>query len=154
MRGWLCALLGGTLLFFPRLGLAGGATGVSGTLDVTVMGPNGLTQAGAGNGLPINCVAGCPSIAATAPYVGTPLGYQQITSLSSATGLTVPTGATYAVITPEIQAIRWRDDGTNPTLSVGYPLVAGTQLTYSGSLLAIKLIQQAPSATLDVSYYK
>ena len=43
------------------------------------------------------------------------LGYQQITSLSSATGLTVPQGATLALIVPETQNVRWRDDGTNPT---------------------------------------
>jgi hypothetical protein len=63
----------------------------------------------------------------------TPLGYQQITSLSSATALTVPTGATVAVIIPETQAIRWRDDGTNPTASVGMPLASGQPMTLKGA---------------------
>lgn len=82
-----------------------------------------------------------------------PLGYQQITSLSSATGLTVPRGAIVALIQPETQAVRWRDDGTNPTASVGMPLAAGETLPYTGYLETIKFIQQTASATLNISYY-
>lgn len=84
----------------------------------------------------------------------TPLGYQQITSLSSATALTVPTGATVAYVTVEGQGIRWRDDGTNPTASVGAPVSLSQQLIYFGNLAAIKFIQQAASATIDVEYYQ
>lgn len=87
----------------------------------------------------------------------TPVGYQKITSLSSAVGLTVPTtGAqlpSYCIITPETQAVRWRDDGTNPTASVGYPLAAGSELRYDGDLKAIKFIEQTSSAVLNISYY-
>ena len=81
------------------------------------------------------------------------LGYQQITSLSSAQGLTVPTGATRALIAPLTQSVRWRDDGTNPTASVGMPVSAGTYLSYDGNLQNIKFIEITASAELNVTYY-
>ena len=81
------------------------------------------------------------------------LGYQQITSLSASTALTVPVGATMALIVAETQAVRWRDDGTAPTASVGMPLATGTSLSYDGDLKAIRFIQQTASAVLNVSYY-
>ena len=81
------------------------------------------------------------------------LGYQQITSLSASAALTVPVGATMALIVAETQAVRWRDDGTAPTSSVGMPLAVGVSLSYDGDLKAIRFIQQAVSATLNVSYY-
>ena len=81
------------------------------------------------------------------------LGYQQITSLSASTALTVPAGATMALIVAETQVVRWRDDGTAPTASVGMPLAVGTSLSYDGDLKAIRFIQQTASATLNVSYY-
>jgi hypothetical protein len=81
------------------------------------------------------------------------LGYQQITSLSSAQSLTVPQGATMAVIAPLTQGIRWRDDGTAPTASVGMPVAAGAYLNYDGDLKRIQFIEQTGSAELNVSYY-
>jgi hypothetical protein len=81
------------------------------------------------------------------------LGYQQITSLSASTALTVPSGATLAVVIPEAYAVRWRDDGTAPTGSVGMPLAIGTTLSYDGDLSRIRFIEQAASAKLNVSYY-
>jgi len=81
------------------------------------------------------------------------LGYQQITNLSSAVGLTVPAGATLAVISPLTQNIRWRDDGVNPTTSVGMPVSAGAYFSYDGDLNKIRFIQQAASAELNISYY-
>jgi hypothetical protein len=90
----------------------------------------------------------------SAPYVYTPLGYQQITSLGTAQSLTVPGTATVAFITVEGAAVRWRDDGTAPTASIGMPVGTGVQITYSGTLSAIQFIQQAASATLNISYFK
>lgn len=83
-----------------------------------------------------------------------PLGYQQITSLSAATGLTVPARATTAVIIPEAQAVRYRDDGTNPSATVGQPLAVGVSITYTGTLSAIKFIEQTSGAKLNVLYYR
>jgi hypothetical protein len=89
------------------------------------------------------------------------LGYQQITSLSAATALTVPqvdlnglnARPTIALITPETQAVRWRDDDVNPTASVGMPLAAGVTLQYDGDLTKIKFIEQVAGAKLNVTYY-
>lgn len=94
--------------------------------------------------------------------VTTCLGYQQITSLSSAQGLTVPdkdpvTGLlmdpTVAYIVAETQGVRWRDDGVAPTASVGMPLAAGVPFPYDGDLNKIKFIEQSSSAKLNVSFY-
>jgi hypothetical protein len=89
------------------------------------------------------------------------LGYQQITSLSAAAALTVPVvdanglsvKPTIAIITPEAAAVRWRDDGTNPTGTVGMPLASGVTLQYDGDLTKIRFIQQAPGAIINISYY-
>lgn len=89
------------------------------------------------------------------------LGYQQITSLSAATGLTVPSvdklgnkiQPTFALIVPEGQAVRWRDDGTDPTASVGMPLAVGIALQYDGDLNRIEFIEQTAGAKLNISYY-
>jgi hypothetical protein len=81
------------------------------------------------------------------------LGYQQITSLSASTALTVPAGATMALIVPQTQGVRWRDDGVAPTASVGMPVAAGSFLNYDGDLARIRFIQQTASAALNVSYY-
>lgn len=82
-----------------------------------------------------------------------PLGYQQITVLSSAAGLTVPAGAQRARIQAETQAVRWRDDGTNPTSTAGLRIAAAGELWYEGDLSAIKFIEEAASAKLNVAYY-
>lgn len=92
--------------------------------------------------------------------ITTRLGYQQITSLSSATGLTVPTTdlnglscrPSIAMITPETQAVRWRDDAA-PTATVGMPLAAGVTLQYDGDLTKIQFIEQVAGAKLNISYY-
>ena len=81
------------------------------------------------------------------------LGYQQISTLTASTGLTVPVGATMALIVPEAQNIRWRDDGTAPTASVGMPVTVGSFLNYDGDLNKIRFIEQASGSKLNVSYY-
>lgn len=81
------------------------------------------------------------------------LGYQQIVGLSASTALTVPAGATLALIVAESQNVRWRDDGTAPTASIGMPLAIGVSLSYDGDLKAIRFIEVLASANLNVSYY-
>lgn len=83
-----------------------------------------------------------------------PLGYQQITTLTAATKLTVPAGATMAVITAEAQAVRYRDDGVAPTATVGMPVAVGAPFQYSGTLSAMQFIAQTSGAILNVSYYR
>jgi len=94
--------------------------------------------------------------------VTTCMGYQQITSLSSAASLTVPArtpngsaaSPRLALLQCESQSVRWRDDGTSPTASVGMILNVGDQpYPYDGDLNKIKFIETAASAKLNVSYY-
>lgn len=80
------------------------------------------------------------------------LGYQQLTPAAS-TGLTPPATATYAIIQAEAQAVRWRDDGTAPTASVGMVIASGGELRYDGNLNAIRFIEATATAKLNVSYY-
>ena len=85
-----------------------------------------------------------------------PYGYQQITVSTSAVGLTVPAGATRAVLGIEAQPLRYRDDGTDPTTSVGFLVAAGgtMELDSKESLEAFKAIRSSGSdATLNVLYY-
>jgi hypothetical protein len=107
-----------------------------------------------GQSYPVQCAA---------PYQGQPLGYQQLTSFSAATNLTVPAGATYALINVEGTAgtdtVRWRDDGTAPTTSVGMLMNAtGDQrwppLLYAGNLSTIQFIVAAGNPKVNVSYYR
>ena len=89
------------------------------------------------------------------------LGYEQISSLSSSQALNVPSvdanglavKPSIALITPETQGVRWRDDGGTLTSSVGMPLAAGVTLQYDGDLKKIRFIEQAASAKLNISYY-
>lgn len=87
-----------------------------------------------------------------------PMGYQQITSLGASTALTVPNGAKFALIQAEAQAVRYRDDGTAPTATIGMWLAptsatAYIALWYSGKLGSLRFIQSTAGAILNVSYY-
>jgi hypothetical protein len=90
---------------------------------------------------------------ATIPGQQIPLGYQQITATGSAFGLTPPSGAVFALIQAEAQNIRWRDDGTNPTTTVGMILPSSSELQYNGNLTAIKFIAATAGAIANISYY-
>lgn len=86
----------------------------------------------------------------------TPLGYQQLTSLSASTALTVPAGARTAIIEADTVAakiVRWRDDGSAPTATVGMELAVGSTVVYTGNLANLRFIEVAASAKLNVSYY-
>jgi hypothetical protein len=104
------------------------------------------------------------------PYIATPLGQQTISSatLASAQSLTVPTGATSADFYPEgtggtnNNCVRFRDDGTAPTATVGSPLQPGQLLLgYTGkpsagtSLSGIQFIlATGATCNLTINYYK
>ena len=93
-------------------------------------------------------------IAPGAPFAGVPCGFQQLTSISASTGLTVPGGAKYAVLCAEAQMVRLRDDGTAPTASVGFNLVVGVPYVYcSQDLTKAKVIQSTAGSILNVLYY-
>lgn len=94
------------------------------------------------------------------------LGYAQsgavdastlISSLTfgSASGAGIPNGTALVIITPQTQAIRWRDDGTAPTAAVGYPLAVGAELRYTGANLAdLRVISQVAGAIVNCIAYR
>ena len=86
----------------------------------------------------------------------TAMGFEQITSLSSSAALTVPSGATIAVVQADVADVRWRPDGatTAPTASVGMLLPAGAERVFDGGLSAVRFIQTASGAVVNVSYYQ
>jgi hypothetical protein len=103
----------------------------------------------------------CPPARAatiTEPALLVPLGYCQLSVTTAVLVSTcsggIPAGATFAYITPETAAIRWRDDGTAPTTTVGNPVAVGQQLTYGGLLSALQVVAQAGTATVNVSFYR
>lgn len=131
-------------------GLAYGATqstffGNVGIPNVVVL--DGVT------GNPVGSGAGGGGVPSS-PYTLTPLGCAQYTSLGTATGLSPPAGATLVALEVETQSVRYRDDGTNPTASVGVLLPVAGPWPYSASLTAFKMIQTTASATVNACFYK
>ena len=82
-------------------------------------------------------------------------GFQTITVGVAAGGLTVPQRARLAVITVVTDNVRYRDDGTDPTATVGHLVTAGSTIVVCGgpSLGAFRMIRQTGDATATVSYY-
>ena len=83
----------------------------------------------------------------------TPLGYQALAP-TTATSLTVPKGAKHALITAEVQAVRFTDDGTTPTLAIGLLLkVTDPPLFYAGDLHAVRVMNAVAGGLVKVLYY-
>ena len=89
-----------------------------------------------------------------------PLGYQQIVSggLGSAVGFTLPASVAglipgYAIVQCQGGTVRWRDDGTPPTNTVGMTIPANGELDYCGDMSAIQFISSSGTPTLDISIY-
>ena len=98
-----------------------------------------------------------PGSAQAPTYKLIPLGYQQISAstLASATLLTVPAGTNIAFIQVEGTSVgvRFRDDGTAPTSTVGMPLPAAGLWFYE-PITALQFIASTGSPILDVLYYR
>lgn len=114
---------------------------------------------------PLSALAQSPVLSLAGPY--TPLGFCQITSLGSAVALvtascasgTVPGGTTIAEVCVETAGIRYRDDGTSPTTSVGIPVVPSSTspvcFAYAiKPLTAMQLIAISGSPVVNISFYK
>lgn len=82
-------------------------------------------------------------------------GFRQVTATGSVFSLpTPPAGTRRTIIQAEAQALRWRDDGTNPSATVGMTIPAGGELRYDGSDMSlIKLIAASAGAIANISYY-
>ena len=92
------------------------------------------------------------------------IGGQFGVTVASSTALTLPTGKgiypSHILINVNSQAIRWLSDGTAPTSSKGIRIAAGGQLSfmdpnfdYRSVILALRIIEEASAATLDVLYF-
>ena len=83
-------------------------------------------------------------------------GFQQVTSLSAAAKLTVPDGASFALIQCTTQNVRWRADGTAPTTTVGMQMLAtsNSEMFRGHEMLeALQFIEETGSAVLNVHYF-
>lgn len=76
-------------------------------------------------------------------------------TLASLVGGTIPQGTVRILVTPEVQAVRWRDDGVAPTASSGYPLAAGAELDYTamGAAPNLRFISVVAGALLNIQLY-
>lgn len=85
-----------------------------------------------------------------------PKGFATLTVSTSAVPLVVPKGSVRAVITVEAEALRWRDDSTDPTATVGFLELAGSRFEIYGkeALLAFRAIRDgATDSVLTMSFY-
>ena len=85
-------------------------------------------------------------------------GDQQITSLSSATNLTVPAGSRRAVVQILTQGVYYTEDSVTPSSTNGLEADAGDTLEYldadySGLLGNLEFIEKVASAKLNIAYY-
>ena len=75
--------------------------------------------------------------------------------VGSATALTVPPGAVSALITIGDNPIRYRSDGTDPTVSVGHYIAANGNLEVFGDeVKGIRLRSVTSTSDTIVTYYK
>lgn len=82
-----------------------------------------------------------------------PCGYEQI-PCDTVQSLTVPANARWALFRAEAQTVRIRDDGTDPTSSVGFPLLTTHDaLMYIGNLSGVRCIAATAGGILNVLYY-
>ena len=83
-----------------------------------------------------------------------PKGYQQLTVSTAAVALTIPSGARYALLKLDSANLaRWRDDGTDPTATVGMPMDQADEFWYTGKLASLLFFEDNAGAILNVSYY-
>lgn len=100
---------------------------------------------------------------ASYPINRKPRGYRQATVSTTALALSafpggVPQGVTYAKIFVETNAARWRDDGVNPTTTVGMLNTATSnreiELFSNEQIRNFRIIRDAAAdAVVSVSYY-
>jgi hypothetical protein len=81
-----------------------------------------------------------------------PAGYRQLTP-SVAQGVSIP-NARVALIRALNQNVRFRDDGSDPTSSVGFRLHAGQSIWYIGDMKQLRMIEEAASAEVNILGYK
>lgn len=91
------------------------------------------------------------------------LGYAQSGAVDAATLISsltfgagpagIPAGTQMLLLQPQAQAIRWRDDGIDPTAAIGYPIAVGAELRYTGQFARLKVISQVAGAIVNCLAY-
>lgn len=120
-----------------KLGLSLSGTGITTTPPTTV------TAFGTGSG-----------------GAGTYTVSQACTSSSNSVAASgIPTDAqgrppTLVVLFAESAAVRWKDDGSAPTTSLGVEIPSNSTYTYLGTLSQIEFIAATGSPILDAAFYK
>lgn len=106
--------------------------------------PFPVTLSGGQSGpIPTSDVSRVPLLHARASYTATPTGLP-----------TPPAGATYAVIQCEGGVVKWTDDGSAPTATLGLTLSDGGELRYNGNIPAVRIASKSGSPALCVAYYR
>jgi hypothetical protein len=85
---------------------------------------------------------------------GVPLGFVSTGCVAATPLPAIPPTAVYALVSCTGANVNWRDDGVAPTALLGMPIIAGAAPIKLTNLAALQFIQQAATATLNVSYYK
>jgi hypothetical protein len=88
-------------------------------------------------------------------FIFNPIGaHNSGLSISSAVTLTPPAGATKLLIQTLTQNIRYTLDGTTPTASKGFQLVAGDPpiIIPIGHDMTVKIIEEASTASLQYQF--
>lgn len=92
------------------------------------------------------------------------LGYAQATvntatpvgslTFSGQAAAGIPQGTAFLLVIPEAQAVRYRDDGVDPTAAIGMPLAVGQVLNYDASDFArLRFIAQTAGGIVNITAY-
>jgi hypothetical protein len=86
------------------------------------------------------------------------LGHEKVTGLGSVQILHPPAGVQRAwIVCTGMFNVRWRDDGVDPTPTVGIVLSPGVPFWYEGNVYEIRMIEEDAAkfvpTVVDVSYY-
>lgn len=87
-------------------------------------------------------------------FTPTVSGHNSGLTISSATTLTIPAGATQLMIQALTQNVRFTLDGTTPTASLGFQLAAGDPpiILPISSTTVVKVIQETATASLQYNF--
>lgn len=109
------------------------------------------------------CLAALAAVWLSAAYADSgirrvPCGYWQAT-VTTLTAVSIPAACgsnpSLAVIKAEAQALRYRDDGTAPTATVGQPIATSDiPIQYEGTISALQFIAQTSGGIVDILFYK
>lgn len=87
------------------------------------------------------------------------LGFERVANITTTVVALpdIPPDAMYAYVQADGGALRWRDDGTDPTDAIGHYLAANEDRWYTVENLPIRFIQdvdETETTNLHVTYYK